>query len=384
MSQMDKIKIVFVHDKLVCGGTDQALFDLVQLLDKDKFDVTVFVQKQGGPWDQKFIDAGIHVIYDFSCRKATYNPFVKMGNIIKKLRTERAYRNNGEGLAAVCYPEGTDIIVSYSMWDHVLCGFDENAKSVKFIHGNMDTNQAFRDLILRDSQLLPRYSRIVCVSQLAKDAFVAATGLTDGVQMHFNPMNSESVCRKAEENVDLPEDLPIICAVGRLASEKGFERLIVIHKRLIEQGILHRLVLVGDGPDRDYIRRIVNAMDAQDTVILAGYQSNPYPYMKKSKFVVCSSFTEGLPVIAMEALCMGIPMVSAVPSVAEIFGDVECGLITENDNRSLLEGIKKVLTEEDYYRKLKAGAEERSKFFDGRRMVRELEEMFLQMMEEGK
>ena len=379
---MEKIKIVFVHDKLVCGGTDQALFDLVQLLDKEKFDVTVFVQKQGGPWDEKFIDAGIHVIYDFSCRKATWNPIVKMDNILKRLRTEAAYRKNGKGLLDVCYPQGADIIVSYSMWDHVLCGFSDKARSVKFIHGNMDTNLAFHDLILRDRELLPKYHRITCVSQLARDAFVGAIGLSDRVEMHFNPMNSESVCRKAEEAVDLPTDLPMICAVGRLASEKGFERLIVIHKRLVEQGVKHRLVLVGDGPDRDYIRRIVNAMDAQDTVILAGYQSNPYPYMKQSKFVVCSSFTEGLPVIAMEALCMGIPMVSAVPSVAEIFGDEECGLITENDNQSLLEGIKKMLTDEDYYQKLKSGAEKRSRFFDGKRMVAELEEMFLQMMEE--
>ena len=377
---MDKINIVFVHDRLVCGGTDQALYDLVQLLDKDKFKVTVFVQKPGGPWDEKFTDAGIRLWYDYSCRKPTFNPITKIGNIVKRLQTEQAYRNNGQGLLDVCYPEGADIIVSYSMWDHVLCGFGKNAKSVKFIHGNMDTNQAFRDLILRDLELLPRYERIVCVSKLARDAFVSATGISQGVQMHFNPMNSAYVHRLAEEKVDLPTDLPIVCAVGRLAAEKGFERLIVIHKRLVEQGVAHRLVLVGDGPDRDYIRRIVNAVDAQDSVILAGYQSNPYPYMKQSRFVVCSSFTEGLPVIAMEALCLGIPMVSAVPSVEEIFGQENCGLITANDNQSLMEGMRKMLTDDEYYHQIKQGAQKRSTFFDGKRMVQELEEMFLDMM----
>jgi len=379
---MEKIKIVFVHDKLVCGGTDQALFDLVQLLDKEKFEVSVFAQKPGGPWDQKFVDAGIRVIYDYSCRRATWNPVVKIGNIIKKLRTAAAYRRNGENLLDICVPEGADIIVSYSMWDHVLCGFSPRAKSVKYLHGNMQTNHQFRDLILRDRELLPKYHRIIGVSQLATDAFIEATGISDHVHTCFNPMNSDYVRRLAEEPVDLPGDLPLICAVGRLSSEKGFERLIVIHKRLLEEGIAHRLVIVGDGEDRDYIRRIINAMDAQDSVILAGYQLNPYPYMKQSKFVVCSSFTEGLPVIAMEALCLGIPMVSAVPSVQEIFGQVECGLITENDNRSLMNGIRKMLTEEDFYRKLKNGAEERSRFFDGRRMVKEVEQIFLDMMQE--
>lgn len=379
---MEKIKVVFVHDKLVCGGTDQALFDLVQLLDKEKFDVSVFAQKPGGPWDQKFVDAGIRVVYDYSCRRATWNPIVKMGNIIKKLRTAAAYRRNGENLLDVCIPEGVDIIVSYSMWDHVLCGFSTKAKSVKYLHGNMDTNNQFRELILRDRELLPKYDRIIGVSRLATEAFISATGIREGVHTCFNPMNSHYVHRLAEQHVDIPDDLPVICAVGRLSAEKGFERLIVIHKRLLEEGIQHRLVIVGDGEDRDYIRRIVNAMDAQDSVILAGYQLNPYPYMKQSKFVVCSSFTEGLPVIAMESLCLGIPLVSAVPSVEEIFGEEECGLITENDNRSLMEGIRKMLTDEEYYQKIKQGAEARSKFFDGQRMVREVEEIFLDLMKE--
>ena len=379
---VEKIKIVFVHDKLICGGTDQALFDLVQLLDKEKFEVSVFAQKPGGPWDQKFNDAGIHVVYDYSCRKATWNPLVKISNVLKKFRTARAYRRNGVNLLDVCIPEGMDIIVSYSMWDHVLCGFSPKAKSVKYLHGNMQTNAQFRELILRDRELLPRYDRIIGVSQLATDAFVQLTGIREGVHTCFNPMNSDYVHRLAEEHVDLPNDLPLICAVGRLCSEKGFERLIVIHKRLLEAGVAHRLVIVGDGEDREYIHRIVNAVDAQDSVILAGYQLNPYPYMKQSKFVVCSSFTEGLPVIAMEALCLGIPLVSAVPSVQEIFGEEECGLITENDNQSLLEGIRKMLTDEAFYEKIKAGAQRRSQYFDGQRMVREVEQIFLDMMQE--
>lgn len=379
---MKKIKIVFIHDRLVCGGTDQALFDLVRLLDKDRFDVTVFAQKHGGPWDQKFADAGIRVLYDFSCRKATWNPIAKMGNILKKLRTQLAYRRNGEGLLEVCYPEEPDIVVTYAAWDYILCGFRKNAKAIKYIHGNMDTNHAFRDLILRDRELMSRYDRVICVSQLATEAFKRHTGVRENVEFCFNPMDSENVRNLAQVPVDLPDDLPMLCAVGRLSYEKGFERLIVIHKRLVEQGIAHRLVIVGDGPDREYMQRIVNAMDAQDTVILAGYQANPYPYMKRSKAVVCSSFTEGLPVIAMEALCLGIPMVSAVPSVAEAFGGELCGLITENDNRSLMEGLRRVLADEPFYETLKRGAENRSHYFDGNRMVKEVEKIFLSVMEE--
>ncbi len=379
---MERIKIVFIEDSLVCGGAEQALYDLALLLDKEKFDVTVFSQKPGAEWDQKFLDAGIHLIYDYSCRKATMNPIIKLRNIYRKLRIDSCYRRGGENLLDVCCP-GTDIIVSYSMWDYARCGFASKAKSVKFIHGNTQTNAAFRDLILRDKLLLPRYDRIVCVSEASYQAFVETTKREAGVEMHFNPINSDNVRRLSREAVELAEGEPIVCAVGRLSPEKGFERLIVIHKRLVEEGHRHKLVLVGDGPDRDYIRRTIQAMDAQDSVILAGYQANPYPYIAGSRFLVNSSFTEGLPVVAMEALCLGIPVVAAVPSVREIFGEEDCGVITENDNESLRDGMRRMLTDEAFYTRKKAAAERRSYFFSGRRMARELEDMFLQMMAEG-
>lgn len=378
---MKKIKIVFVHYKAVCGGAEQALYDLINLLDKEKFDVSLFLQCPGGEWDSRFYGK-VPVYYDYSCRHATWNPVKKLGNLVKKHRIEQAYRNDGQGLLDVVFPEGVDIVVSYSAWCHDQLPFAKNARYVKYIHGDPGTNPVYREEATEKKAMLERYHRIVCVSEAACAHFRDLSGLHKGVQMHYNPIDSDQVRRLSEEKVDLPTDAPLICAVGRLSAEKGFERLLVIHRRLLDQGIRHNLVIVGDGPDREFLQRLVQALNVQDTVILAGYQSNPYPYMKQSRFLVSSSFTEGLPVISMEALSLGVPMVSAVPSIAESFGDQMCGLITENDNDSLMEGIRKMLTDDALYAQAKAGAQRRSAFFDGKRMVREVEEMFLEMMRE--
>ena len=378
---MEKIKIAFVQHELLVGGAEKALFDLIQLMDKSKFDITVFAQRDTGPWDDKFREAGIHLIFDYSCRKATFNPVTKTGNIIKKLKTMKAYREGGKGLLDVCCP-GMDIVVSFSAWENEELVFAKGAKTVKYIHGDVSTNTQFRDEALSPMEMLARFDKIVCVSEAARKAFVAHTGIADTVEMHFNPLDSETVLKGAEVQVDLPQDVPVICAVGRLSAEKGFERLVYIHKRLLDQGVYHKLVLVGDGVDRGFIERMIQMTGTEDTVILAGYQSNPYPYMKQCKFLVNSSFTEGLPVIAMEALCLGTPIVAAVPSVGEVFGDEKCGLITENDTPSLEAGIKKALTDEAFYAEMKAAALRRSAYFDGKRMVSEVEDMFLRMMEE--
>lgn len=379
---MEKIKVVFIDYKLVCGGAEQALFDLINLMDKDKFDVTVFAQCPGGAWDRKFIDAGIPVIYDYSCRKPTFNPITKAGNVVKKMKTAQAYKKDGAGLLDIILENGADIVVSYSAWGYDEIAFARNAKTVKYIHGDPGTDPVYREEAIRKKELLSRFDRIICVSTSARDAFRELSGLQDSVRLHYNPINSENVRRLAETEVDVPSDVPVICAVGRLSVDKTFERLIIMHKNLLNEGIRHKVLIVGDGEDREYLQRLIRATDTEDTVILAGYQSNPYPYIKRSKFLVNCSYAEGMPVTAMEALTLGVPMVAPIPSIGEIFGDQVCGIITENDNASLQAGIRKMLTDEAFYQQAKAGAEKRREFFDGKRMVQELEEMFLELVNE--
>ena len=374
---MERIHILFVQHKLVCGGAEQALFDLIGLLDKTRFEAKIFVQNPGGEWEQKFRDAGIELIYDYSCRQPTLNPIKKLSNFSKKIRTQKAYAGGGGGLLDVCLPNWADIVVSYNVWYHEEMVFARNAKTVKYVHGDLGTNPDYRNEAENHRELLSRFDRIVCVSNSAWNAFRRLSGLEQGVELHYNPMNSENVCRLAEIEANLPDsDLPYICAVGRLSAEKAFERLIVIHKRLLERGIAHRLVIVGDGPDGDFLRRLIRAMGLEDTVIMAGYQPNPYPYMKHSRFLVSSSYTEGLPVIAMEALCLGVPMVTPLDSVGEVFGGETCGLITENTNPALEEAVARMLTDEEFYRQTVQGAKNRSAYFDGTRMIQEVEAMF--------
>ena len=299
---------------------------------------------------------------------------------MKKLKTAEAYKNDGAGLLDVILEDGADIVVSYSSWCYDQIAFAKNAKSVKFIHGDPGTDPVYKEEASQKKDLLARFDRIVCVSTSARDAFQELSGLTDSVQLHYNPINSENVRRMADTQIDFPNDLPVICAVGRLSVGKTFERLIIMHKNLLNEGIQHKLLIVGDGDDREYLQRLVRATDTEDTVILAGYQSNPYPYIKRSKFLVNCSYAEGMPVTAMEALILGVPVVAPIPSIGELFGGETCGIITENTNADLQAGIRKMLTDEDFYAQAKAGAGKRSAFFDGKRMVKELEDLFLELV----
>lgn len=374
---MEKIKIVFIIYKLACGGAEKALFDLICLMDKEKFDIRVFVQQPGGEWDQKFLDAGIDLVYDYSCRQPTWNPIKKLGNFRKKEAVQKCLKNQGAGLLDICCP-GADIVVNYFGWDCDEMPFMEGAKTVKYIHGDPTICLPYTQETQK-KELLSRYDRIICVSKENCLSFREMSGQGEKVQAYYNPLNSDQVRSLAGEPVALPEGAPLLCAVGRLAEQKAFERLILIHKNLLMKGCPHNLLIVGDVPDREFLDRLIRAAGVEETVTLAGYQPNPYPYMKNCKFLVSSSLHEGLPVIAMEGLSLGIPIVAPIPSVAEIFGDDFCGLITDNTMEALEEGIRRMLTDEDLYAQAKKGAENRSSYFDGKKMVKDVEQLFLEL-----
>lgn len=374
---MNKIKILFIHSKLVCGGAEQALFDLISLMDKEKFDITVLVQYDGGIWEQKFRDTGIKVVSIWDCQKKSANPIWKLYNWFKRRQITQTLAQDGEGLLNVCLHEHFDIIVSYHGSTLQKMCFSGNAKTVKYIHGDIETNLPYRRNIMHIIDDIRKFDRIICVSEIAKRSFVDITGISENVLTFHNPLNSDNVLHLSQVEADLPHDLPLICAVGRLAEEKGFDRLIRIHKDILDDGIPHRLVIVGDGEQYTQLMSIITELHAENSVIMAGYQVNPYSYMRNSNFLVCSSYTEGLPVIAMEALCLGVPIVSSAPSVGEIFGDEPCGLITGPDDSSLEAGIRRMLTDTAFYKEAKTAAHHRSALFDGHKMVRKIEDEFI-------
>ena len=378
---MEKYRICFIHWRLVIGGADSALYDLVTLLDKTKFDITVFVVHPDGEWHEKFRDSGINVLH-------AYSKFDKHTGLISKVlyhhqikQVDLAMSQFGKGLFDHLYKNRFDLIISYHLHPpYSELGLPAFGKTIKYIHGNVFTNPSFGDTIMKQIDYLPRYDEIICVSDDSKNAFCRKTNIDRNVKVCFNPINSERIIKLSDEIVNIPSDVPYLCCVGRLSPEKGYLRLIEIHKRLIDDGVVHRLLFVGDGEQRQEMEALITKLNVSQTVSLVGRKANPYPYIKNSKFLVISSFTEAMPVVAMEALCLGVPVISSFEPVKELFGDELCGLTTKNDDDSLYYGIKSVLTNEEYYSKLQVGAKKRSSYFSSDRMIQKVEKMYLELL----
>jgi glycosyltransferase involved in cell wall biosynthesis len=130
----------------------------------------------------------------------------------------------------------------------------------------------------------------------------------------------------------LPADLlaavqarPTLVAIGRLSPEKGFALLIeAFAQAKASLGGAHRLVIVGEGPQRGALTQQIAALGLRDDVTLAGYLDGADRLLSTAAGFVMSSFTEGMPLVLLEAMQWGVPVVAtavgAIPEMLEHAG----------------------------------------------------------------
>lgn len=150
---------------------------------------------------------------------------------------------------------------------------------------------------------------LVCVSKGVEDDLMQKFQIKPKkITTIYNPFDFDDIKMQSfQECKDIPKDEYII-HVGRFElNHKRQDLLLLAYKRL---EIDVKLVLVGDGQDRKKIEKMIEDLGLQDKVILAGFQKNPYPWIKNAKLFVFSSDYEGFGMVLVEALALDTPVVS--------------------------------------------------------------------------
>ena len=199
--------------------------------------------------------------------------------------------------------------------------------------------------------LYPLADGIVSVSQGVKEDLVKVTNLPKKrVDLIYNPVITPELFVKAREKVNHPwfqaEKPPVILAVGRLHQQKDYPTLLRAFVR-VRQIRPCRLVILGEGPEKDNLNNLINELGIQKDVRMLGFVDNPYAYMANSRVFVLSSAWEGFGNVIAEALAVGTPVVSTncKSGPAEILKNGKYGeLIPVGDTKAMAEAILKVLS----------------------------------------
>ena len=145
----------------------------------------------------------------------------------------------------------------------------------------------------------------------------------------------------------IADDSHTIVCVGRLSAQKGHLVLLDAAKKLFEQGLHFKVILVGDGEFRQVIENCIQEYGLEDNILITGWVggSRIKEILTLSRGMVLPSFAEGLPVVLMEALALKRPVVTTyVDGIPELIKDGDNGFLTiSGDVESLADGISKLL-----------------------------------------
>jgi len=171
---------------------------------------------------------------------------------------------------------------------------------------------------------------VACVSHFGRAQAFKATHATDWPKMHIVRCGVELPgLSPLAKPVDATGPVRIVC-VGRLSPEKGQIGLVDAFAQAIARGTYAELRLVGDGPDRAAVEARILQRDLQDHCSVVGWKSehDVFDEIRQADLLVMASFMEGLPVVLMEALGLGIPVIApCVAGIPELVRDGETGLL---------------------------------------------------------
>lgn len=192
---------------------------------------------------------------------------------------------------------------------------------------------------------------IVAVSQgVAKDLASLTRIPLKRIQVIYNPAIAPESIEKAKQPVDhpwfSPGEPPVVLGIGRFVNQKDFSTLIRAFAK-VRQVRQVRLMMLGSGREQKQLEALVHELNIKDDVAWVGFVKNPFAYMKQAAVFVLSSAWEGLPTVIIEAMAVGIPVVSTncESGPAEILDNGKYGdLVPVGDSELMAEAILRVLS----------------------------------------
>jgi len=372
-----KKKVLFVINTLGHAGAEVAMIELLKALDKDKYDISLFVLLGQGELISKIPDHVkilnkkykncsvlsfegkrymIRTVLKSSIRRGTIirrlpylcknllnmirNKNIMPEKLLWRILADGAQRFDETYDLAIAYLEGGS---AYYTSSHVRA-----KKKAAFIHVDYSKAGYTRDLDLRSYM---HFDKMFMVSTEVQESF-----LNVYPEYHFktavfhNLLDLENIRERAKEpgGFDDGFDGIRLLSVGRLTWQKAFEVAIDAMALLKKEYSNVRWYVLGEGSQRDFLEKRIAKQKLYDDFLLMGAVENPYPYYKQCDIYVHATRFEGKSIAIQEAQTLGCAIVASDCSGnREQIDNEKDGLLCQFDAEAIKDAILELINDKE-------------------------------------
>lgn len=335
-------KVLFGITSLCLGGAERVLVDIANELSK-KYDITIFTIYANGELEKQ-LNSNIKLKALINKR---YDELTKFEKILKPIQI-MLLKNS---LYKKHIKNDYDIEIAFleGPITRLFSCKNEKTKKIAWVHNDITKvfGSGIKSNIKKqiDEKIYSRYNKIIFVSRDNEEKFEEVYNLDVPKQVIYNYIDINSVIEKSKETADIKfeENEINIVTVSRLVNQKAIDRLIKVHARLIEEGFKHKIYVIGDGPEKDKLKQLINEKNIENTFRLIGKRENPYPYIKNANcFALLSNF-EGYPMVLLEAQILKKYIIITDTAARETLRNYKKSLIVDNDEEAIYIGLCKYI-----------------------------------------
>ncbi|WP_084017209.1 glycosyltransferase [Moheibacter sediminis] len=342
------------------GGVQKVILDFLENLPQDKFDITFLVNLKQGILINS-IPKHVRFLHLTEGRESfSDNKIIKFIQLVLRNLKLRYYKKYPKtfydkfGLNDI----DVEIASSYTELEDILNSPNKKSKKVGWFH--TDIRFVEKNLALKFISWMKQYDVMIFGSKQTRNVIKEFYDIDfPKGKVIYNVIDGDLVNKKSLEfTVERNHQIPQFISVARLQKRKNFDDLAKVHKRILDEGLQHEIIVIGDGDFRPEVEALIKDLKIHDSFKLLGTQKNPYPYIKAADYFILPSKTESYPLIIGETLCLAKPIISTdVGGINEMIDNDIDGMLIHPTEQEIYEAMKKFLTDEEYVSKLQVGAQ---------------------------
>lgn len=336
----DRRKVLFLVESLGGGGAEKVLATIIEHSNEIKCDFTVC----------SLVNTGVYV--DKIASSVNYKAIIKNPNTFwGKILYKLIYSVLSPFVIYLLFiPKNNDVEIAFveGFSTKVLSrSFNRRAKRIAWVHCDLNTlnwpvNKGVFYNQVDQIKAYTKFGQIICISEIVKKTMLEMDSSYQAVCI-YNPIDVERLLSLSKEECGFSWAYTWL-SVGRLEPVKGFVRLINVIERLVREGFYPRLLIIGEGSERDYLKSLIIKKGLNDNIKLLGFVENPFPFFIKTQLYICSSVSEGFSLTILEAQSLEIPVLSTdCGGPRELLLDGRYGILVDNSEDGLYYGLKRVL-----------------------------------------